>query len=312
MISNYSEPSTVPVERDIIDDDPANEDAIGQVRRTRPGIRQVLATRQGLIGSVLVLILLFVAFFGRFFAPYSSTAIGVGIPASKPSSAHLFGTDELGRDVFSRFLTGGLGVVAVPLVAVTIAFCIGGTLGMFFGYRGGTGDKILTRVLDVLMPIPSLLVALLMIARFGTSVIVVVLIIAVIFSSRIARVMRGATQSLAQMEYVLAAEARGEAQRTVVFSEMLPNLTAPALVEFGVRVNFAIVFVASLNFLGLASQPPSSNWGVMAADGLNLISSNPVGALAPAVAIGLLVVGINLLTDSVAALGVETNFGWAQ
>ena len=144
MISKYSEPSTMPVERDIIDDDPANEDAIGQVRRTRPGIRQVLATRQGLIGSVLVLILLFVAFFGRFFAPYSSTRDWVRIPASKPSSANLFGTDELGRDVFSRFLTGGLGVVAVPLVAVTIAFCIGGTLGMFFGYRGGTGDKILT------------------------------------------------------------------------------------------------------------------------------------------------------------------------
>ena len=125
------------------------------------------------------------------------------------------------------------------------------------------------------MPIPSLLVALLMIARFGT------------FGYRrspdnscylleqdCSKLWRGATQSLAQMEYVLAAEARGEAQRTVVFSEMLPNLTAPALVEFGVRVNFAIVFVASLNFLGLASQPPSSNWGVMAADGLNLISSN--------------------------------------
>lgn len=261
-------------------------------------LRDVLATPQGVLGAVMIGVVVGVIAIGPFVTPYDPTAIGVGIPAQGPSTEHLLGTDALGRDVLSRFLTGGASVVAVPLAAVTLAFLVGGLAGLVFGYRGGFGDLAVTRVVDVLLPIPTLLVALLLIAQLGGSVGVLVIVVGAVFAPRVARVLRGAVQNVRSMEYVQAAEVRGERQRTVIFREVLPNMAGPALVEYGVRVNYAVVFVASLNFLGFAAQPPSSNWGLMIAEGRDIIAANPCAALVPAAAIGVLVVGINLLTDA--------------
>jgi len=266
--------------------------------RALEALRDVLSTTQGVAGAVMLGLVLGVMVVGPLVAPYDPTSVGVGISASGPTADHVLGTDDLGRDVLSRFLTGGFSVIAVPLAAVSAAFLVGGTAGLVFGYRGGVGDQILTRVVDVLLPIPTLLVALLFIAQFGGSFWTLVVVVGAVFAPRVARIMRGAVQSIRSMEYVLAAESRGERTRTVVFRELLPNLAGPALVEYGVRVNYAVVFVASLNFLGFAARPPSSSWGLMIAEGRDLIATNPCVALVPAIAIGVLVVGNNLLADA--------------
>ena len=282
-------------------------------RRWLGSVKEILTSRQGLLGTVMVVGIFAIIVLGRLWTPYDPLAIGVGPSGSGPSAAHWLGTDDLGRDVFSRFLTGGASVLAVPLIATSIAFLVGGSIGMIFGYVGGLGDRILARVLDVLLPIPDLLVTLLLIAHFGSSIAVLIAIVAGGFSPRICRILRGSVQNLKAMEYILAAEARGERRRNIVFSELLPNITGPALVEFGIRVNFAVVFVSSLNFLGLAEYPPSSNWGLMVGLGRNLIFSNPAAALVPAAAIAILVVGINLIADSAAGtFSSELNTGWAQ
>jgi peptide/nickel transport system permease protein len=305
-------PSTSATDAGFEDPEPESERRSG-IRSALETLSAVLSRPQGALGSIFVGVILLIMIIGPFVAPYDPTAIGVGIPASPPSWQHLLGTDELGRDVLSRFLTGGSSVLLVPLVAITIAFVVGGSMGVLFGYLGGLGDRILTRILNVLLPIPTLLLALLLIARFGSSTFVLIVLVGIVFAPPITRVMRGATQNLRLADYILAAEARGERTFTIVFAELLPNIVGPALVEFGIRLNFAVTFIASLNFLGLAEQPPSSNWGVMAADGENLILSNPIGALVPALALAVLVVGINLLADSVAeVLSRELDVGWTR
>ncbi len=272
-------------------------DEAGRVGRTAP-ILAIVRTGQGRLGVALIILILGVLIVGPHVAPYNPTQVAIGPTAAPPSAHHWLGTDELGRDVWSRFLTGGASVITIPLAAVSLAFLVGGTTGLVFGYIGGKGDVIVARLIDVLLPIPTLLVAILLIAQLGGSFWTLVLTVGFVFTPRVARVVRGATQNQRLADYVLAAEARGDSRRAIIFREMLPNLIGPLVVEFGVRVNYAVVFVASLNFLGLAAQPPSSNWGLMIADGQNLIGSNPAAALVPAVALGAIVVGINLLSDS--------------
>lgn len=268
--------------------------------RRLSGARAVFGTTQGAVGAILVLGIVLIVVVGPFIAPFDPTRIGVGVPATGPAADHLLGTDDLGRDIWSRFLTGGAELLVIPILAVTLAFAVGAALGLFFGYVGGRGDQAVMRVVDILLPIPTLLVALVLLARFGGSRGSLIVIVAFVFIPRIVRILRGAVQNIRSTEYVLASEARGERARTVVFRELMPNVAGPMLVEYGIRVNFAITFVAALNFLGLAAQPPSSNWGLMIAGGRSLIEANPAASLAPVFAIAILVIGINLLTDALA------------
>jgi peptide/nickel transport system permease protein len=246
---------------------------------------------------VLVVVILAV---GPMVAPYSPTSIGVGDPAAAPSAASWLGTDDLGRDVWSRFLCGGLGIVLVPLASVALAFAVGGIAGVVAGYLGGRFDRILTAVIGVLLPIPSLLVALLLIARLGSGVPSLVVVVGLVFAPRVARVVRGAVQSIRRYEYVIHAEMIGQPWGVLLRHELLPNVAGPLLVEFGIRLNFAVVFVAGLNFLGLAARPPDSSWGLMIAEGRNLLPINPWVSLAPALALAVMVIGFNLLTDAAA------------
>lgn len=166
----------------------------------------------------------------------------------------------------------------------------------------------MTAAVGVLLPIPSLLVALLLIARFGAGVAALIVVVGLVFAPRIARVVRGAVQAIRTYEYVVHAEMIGQSPGTVLRHELLPNVAGPLLVEFGIRLNFAVVFVAGLNFLGLAAEPPSSTWGLMIAEGRNLLPLNPWISLAPALAIALMVIGFNMLTDAVAGIvGRELN-----
>ena len=238
-----------------------------------------------------------VVLFGPSLAPYSPTDTLAGPALEKPSSAHWLGTDSLGRDVWSRVLCGGSEIVWLPLVGILLAFLLGGVFGLLAGFRGGWFDSVFTRGTDVLLALPPLLLVLVIVGGMGHSTAVIVISLGIVFAPRVARVVRGAAQAVSASEYVDAARTRGESSLSITYRELLPNVSGPLSVEFAVRYTHAIIFVATLNFLGLGDQPPSSNWGLMVADGRTVMTIQPWAALGPAIAIAILVVGVNLLAD---------------
>ena len=260
--------------------------------------RTLLTSIEGRVGIILGLLMLGLIAFGRFFAPYDPTEIGTGIAASGPSSDHLLGTDHLGRDVLSRFLAGGDTILIVPLIAVTLAFIAGGGLGMLGGYLRGWPDAIITRTFDLLLTLPPLLLVLVIIAGLGTSRIVLVITVALVFLPRMGRVVRGATQGVVTNDYVAAAQARGERTSAIVVREVLPNIAAPAIADFALRITYAVIFVSTLNFLGLGAQPPKPDWGLMVAESRTFISVAPWATLAPAVGIAALSIAFNFVADA--------------
>ncbi len=257
---------------------------------------------QALVGLVMSVAVIGLLLLGPLIAPYAPTKIGAGPPAIGAGAAHWLGTDDLGRDVWSRFLTGGLGIVIVPVAAVMLAFLVGGTAGALAAFRGGLLDRVVTAIVGLLLPIPSLLVALLLISYFGAGVETLIVVVGLVFAPRIARIVRGAVQAIRGYEFITYAEMIGVPTSKMLRHEVLPNIAGPLLVEFGIRLNFAVVFVAALNFLGLAAQPPSSTWGLMIAEGRNLLPINPLIALVPAVALAIMVIGLNLVTDALASI----------
>ncbi len=260
--------------------------------------RAVLRSTEGRLGVVLGVVILAIILFGRFFAPYGPTEIGVGVTTSGPSSSHLLGTDGLGRDVLSRFLYGGTGIFVVPFLAVLLAYLVGGTIGLVAGYSRGVYDAVITRAFDLLLTFPPFLLILVLIAGLGTSRLILIGTVAFIFVPRVAMIVRAATLGVVASDYVAAAEARGERRRYVVAREILPNIAEPVIVDFSLRLTYAIVFVSSLNFLGLGVQPPHPDWGVMVAEGRAILTVAPLAALAPAAAIAALSVSFNLIADA--------------
>jgi peptide/nickel transport system permease protein len=242
-----------------------------------------------------------VAVFGHFFAPYSPLEIGVDLPGSEPSWAHLLGTDQLGRDVLSRVLSGGSSILFTSLLATVVAFAIGATIGMVLGYRGGMIDTIGSRLIDLGLTLPPLLLVLLLVSSLGNSTGVLVLVMAIFFAPRIARIIRGATQAECSKDYVLAARARGERLLSIVFVEILPNITGPILAEFALRFTFAAMFISTLDYLGLGASPPSPDWGLMISEGQTLLTTVPLAVIAPAVAIAALTVGANLISAEISS-----------
>ena len=259
--------------------------------------RAILGSAEGRIGVGLGSIVLFVIIFGRFFTPYPPDAIGGGATTG-PSAAHLLGTDELGRDTLSRLLVGGTTIILIPLIAVVLAWVIGGTLGMLGAYKGGRADALITRGFDLLMSLPPLLIVLVAIAALGTSNLVLVVTIMLVYLPRMGRLVRGATQAVITNEYIASAQARGERTSAILFREVLPNIVAPTIADFALRITYGVIFVATLNFLGLGVQPPKADWGVMVAEDRGFINLDPVGTLAPAAAIAILSIALNLIADS--------------
>lgn len=278
--------------------DLSHGDALSE-RRGWGVLRVLWSSPEGLIGTVLLLVMLFLIVAGPWLAPHSPTAIGTAPPAAGPSMDHLLGTDTLGRDILSRVLYGGRSVIVIPLIGILLAFIVGGFLGMLAGYLGGWVDVFITRVVDVLLSLPPLLMILIVVSTAGSSDTVLILAVAVVFAPRVARVLRGATRGPAVRDYVLAAQARGEKTPRIVLREILPNIYPTFFVEFASRLSYAIIFIATLNFLGLGLQPPSSNWAVMVADSRNTVTTAPLATLVPAIAIGLLSVAIGLIADAV-------------
>ena len=260
--------------------------------------RTLVTSIEGRVGLVLGALMLLLIAFGRFLTPYSPTEIGTGPGASGPSADHLLGTDHLGRDVFSRFLAGGDTIVLVPVIAVTLAFLAGGGLGMLGGYLRGLPDTIITRTFDLLLTLPPLLLVLVIIAGLGTSSVVLILTVALVFLPRMGRVVRGATQAVVTNDYVAAAQARGERTSAILAREVLPNIAAPAIADFALRITYAVIFVSTLNFLGLGAQPPKPDWGVMVAESRSFLAVQPWASLVPALAIATLSIAFNLIADA--------------
>lgn len=262
-------------------------------------VRSVLGSIEGRAGIALGSIMILLIVVGPSVAPYAPNRIGAGSPLQTPSRQHLLGTDGLGRDVASRFLHGGASVVVLPFVAITVALAIGGLVGIVSAYRGGTVDAVATRLFDLLLVLPPLLVALVLIAGLGTSSRVIVLTVAIVYAPRLGRLVRGAAVSVVQHDYVTAAQLRGERTAWIVRRTILPNIVGEVLAVYALYLTYCIIFVATLSFLGLGAQPPSSNWGLMVADGRSFIEVNPWQVVAATLGIAGVSVTFTLLADAV-------------
>ncbi len=248
------------------------------------------------IGVLTILAYTFVAVFAPLLAPYAETAI-VGSSYELWSDEFVFGTDNIGRDMLTRLIYGARNTIGIAFMTVALAFVVGGTLGMLAAILGGTYDMLISRLVDILMAIPSLVFALLLLTVFGTSIPSLVIIIALLDSTRVFRIARSAAMNVVVMEFVEAAHLRGEGMAWVIRKEVLPNIMAPLLAEFGLRFCFVFLFIAALSFLGLGIQPPLADWGSMVRENATLINYNDITPLLPAAAIAGLTVAVNFVVD---------------
>ena len=248
------------------------------------------------LGLLTITAYLFVALFAPFVAPYSETEI-LGGAYELWSEKYLLGTDNLGRDMLSRLIFGARNTIGIALAAVVIAFAIGGVTGMLSALLGGWYDTVISRIVDILMAIPGLVFALLILTILGTSITTLILVIALLDSTRVYRITRAAAMNIAVMDFVEVARLRGEGLWWVIRKEILPNIMAPLLAEFGLRFCFVFLFIAALSFLGLGIQPPTADWGSMVRDNATLINYDDITPLLPAAAIATLTVAVNFVVD---------------
>ena len=247
-------------------------------------------------GMIVIFTYLVVAIFAPLIAPYGEREI-LGRACELWSSDYPLGTDNLGRDMLSRLIYGALNTLGLTLTITVLAFLLGGILGMIAAALGGWVDQILSRIVDVFMAIPSLIFALLILSIFGTSMPYLIATIVVLDATRVFRIARATAMNVAVMDYVEVARLRGEKLGWVIRKEILPNITAPLLAEFGLRFCFVFLFISALSFLGLGIQPPTADWGSMVRDSSTLISYGDVTPLIPAGAIALLTVAVNFVVD---------------
>jgi peptide/nickel transport system permease protein len=242
----------------------------------------------------------FCALFGARIAPYDPLAQDLLATLQPPSRAHWFGTDQLGRDVFSRVLAGARDILTIAPIATLLSTVLGTALGLVMGYYGGWVDQIVSRLIEAVLSLPLLVVALLALVAVGASSWTVVGVIGLSFAPIIGRTVRAAAMQEAELDYVMAAKLRRESGPYIMFVEMLPNILPPILVEMTVRLGYAIFTVATLSFIGFGIQPPSPDWGLSIASNYGLVTAGIWWTvLFDAVAIASLVVAVNLVADGV-------------
>jgi len=269
-------------------------------------MRRSLGLTRTRIGLGIVVVMVLIALFGRFVAPHSPTEF-VAAPNAGPSADALFGADALGRDVFSRWLYGGLTVLWLSTAATIVGIVLGTAVGLVAAYSRNWLDDVLMRGNDVLLSFPAIIFILLAVSAIGPKLWLLVITVGLTHAPRVARVMRGAGQEVVERDFIKAAEVVGEKRWRIVFGELLPNVTSPLLVEIGLRMTYSIGIVAGVSFLGFGLQPPTADWGLMINENRLSISIQPWAVFLPILAIGLLTVGTNLVTDGVAraAIGLD-------
>jgi peptide/nickel transport system permease protein len=249
-----------------------------------------------IFGMAVISVYFICALFAPWIAPYGEAEI-VGKQYQLPSSEFLLGTDQIGRDTFSRVIFGARNTIGIALLTVLISFCIGGVLGIYAAVTRGWLDQILSRIVDVLMSIPVLIFALMLLTMLDKSVWNLVLILAVLDSTRVYRLARNTALSVAVQEFVEAAKLRGEGLWWIVIREIVPNILPPLIAEFGLRFCFVFLTISALSFLGVGIQPPTADWGSMVAESKTLITFGRPQPLIPAAAIALLTIAVNFVVD---------------
>ena len=282
-------------------------DEVGAVRR-----RRSLAERSWIVlkkapptawfGMIVFFCYMFVALFAPWLAPFGEAEI-FPVPFAPWDETHVFGTDQIGRDILSRLIYGARNTMGIALLTTLLSFLIGGALGLIAAIDRGLVDQVLGRAMDVLMAIPSLIFALMLLSIFGSTVTSLIIIIAVLDSTRVFRLTRSVAVGVVVMDYVEVARLRGEGLGWVMRREILPNVMPPLIAEFGLRFCFVFLTIAALSFLGLGIQPPTADWGSMVRENANLIQfaaydiKAALTPLLPATTIALLTIAVNFMVD---------------
>ncbi|MEE2523592.1 ABC transporter permease [Pseudarthrobacter sp. J75] len=272
-------------------------------------LRRLLRQRQAKIGIALTAAVVVVALFGPLMLPWATGYTSTEFAARPFKPDGLFGTDNLGRDVLTRFLDGGLRLLVFAALATLLGMVIGVLSGMIAAYRGGWVDSAIMRTNDILLALPQLVFALLAITVLGPQAWVLVTVIGITHAPRIARVTRSATAAVVTEDFIRASEMYAVPKWKIVLQEVLPNITGPLMVELGLRMTYSIGALASLSFLGLGMQPPTSDWGLMINENRIALAVQPWGVILPVLAIAVLTVGTNLITDSLARASASLNVG---
>lgn len=270
-------------------------------------------SKSGMVGLTILVIHLLIALLSPVIVPFDPTNIDASLINQSPSREHLLGTDEFGRDVLTRVLLGGRIALVITATATVIAVMWGGSLGILLGFLGGRIDEVVMRVVDALLAAPYILFLLLIVSAFGSSNSVLILTLGFFYGIAVVRVSRAATLDFVARDFITAARARGERRSTIVLRELLPNVLDILLVEFAMRFSWMLLAFSSLSFLGFGVSPPTPDWGLMIAEGRKALVYAPWTAIFPMIALGTLIIGINLTADAVAkALGLDRTQGAPQ
>ncbi len=283
------------------------------VRRRREWVqllRDALHYRRTQVGLALFLFIAALAAFGPLVAPHSPYEF-ITAPFAAPSAVARLGGDNLGRDVLSRVLYGGRSVLILSIIATAVGMIIGVSLGLIAGYAREAVDDVIMRLLDVLLAFPQIVFVLLLVSVLGPRLWLIVLTVGLSHAPRIARVIRGAALDVRERDFVKAAESLGVSRLKILLGEILPMITSPLLVEFGLRLTYSVGIIAALSFLGFGLQPPSADWGLMINENRMGLAIQPYSVFVPVALIAVLTIGVNLATDGLtrAMIGIERDTG---
>ena len=280
---------------------------VARIRQKRSAVQNVMRAVRGapvsaLFGMVVIFAYALVAVFAPLIAPYGEAEI-FEIPFAPWSDDFILGTDQLGRDIYTRLIYGARNTIGIAVATTALGFFLGGSLGLIAAINRSWLDQILSRFVDVLMAIPSLIFALMLLSIFGPSAVNLIIIIAVLDATRVFRLTRAVALNVVVMDYIEVARLRGEGLGYIMRREILPNIMPPLVAEFGLRFCFVFLTIASLSFLGVGIQPPTADWGTMVRENASLIQfaeydiTAAITPLLPAAAIALLTVAVNFVVD---------------
>ena len=255
--------------------------------------------KMAMLGLAILIVLALLAIFADVICDYDTMVVAqnMSIRLQGPSKAHIFGTDEFGRDIFARIIHGARVSLVVGLISVSVSLILGGALGAFAGFYGGTVDMVIMRVLDVFLAVPSILLSMTIVAALGTDLIFVMIAIGISSVPNFARIVRAAVMGVKDQEFVEASRAMGASNASIIFKEVLPNCLAPIIVQSTLSVAGSILSTASLSFIGLGVQPPDPEWGAMLSSGRQYIRDAIHLTVFPGLAIIITVLALNLLGD---------------
>jgi len=269
-------------------------------------IKTMASKPSGLIGLTILIFHVLLAITSPLYVPYDYKAIDPSLMLNPPSSEFWFGTDSLGRDVFTRTILGGRTALTVTFFGSLIALLWGGSLGIFCGLVGGKIDDVVMRIIDAFLSIPWILAMLLIVSLLGTTTLVLIPALGFFYGKGIVRVARAATHDVIAKDFIVSARARGHSNMSIIWNEILPNVRDAIMVEGAMRWSWMLLGFSSLSFLGFGVSPPTPDWGLMISNARGLMSFAYWAVLAPIFGLSSLIIGINLTADAFAkALGID-------